>query len=200
MPIQRRCFWLVKASVQSSINSTPRRACSDAAIIRGWKSSSTQQSLYNQVPIHSWVERVNTCSGGVLCPTTHHTRRPRPVSETSRSKVAAVGTAAGRLCIYSVHARYSDSEVGHCQGACRPQWFFNVSVKLSEAAPPFMWSCKLRNTVCPMLTGEEKISTSLFCNGTRTRATALQASALQALWPVRSRLSGARYQTIDTRL
>ena len=37
---------------------------------------------------------------------------------------------------------YRDTEGGHCQGACLPQWFFYVPLDVNETAPLFTWSCK----------------------------------------------------------
>ena len=37
---------------------------------------------------------------------------------------------------------YRDTEGGHCQGACHPQWFFYVPLNISETALPFMWLCE----------------------------------------------------------
>ena len=34
------------------------------------------------------------------------------------------------------------TESGHCQKACRSQWFFCVPLQDSETAPPYMWSCE----------------------------------------------------------
>ena len=43
------------------------------------------------------------------------------------------------LCVYM-----GDAERGHCQGACRSQWFFYVPFQVSETAPPFTRSCEPR--------------------------------------------------------
>ena len=39
---------------------------------------------------------------------------------------------------------YRDTEGGHCQGACPPQWFFYAPLNVSNTAPPFTWSCEPR--------------------------------------------------------
>ena len=49
-----------------------------------------------------------------------------------------------------------DTEGGHCQGACRPQWFFYVPLQVSETAPPFNVVMRAtRATQSPMLKGEK---------------------------------------------
>ena len=44
-----------------------------------------------------------------------------------------------------------DTESGHCQGACRSQWFFYVPLQVSETAPPFYVVMRAtRDTQSPM--------------------------------------------------
>ena len=41
------------------------------------------------------------------------------------------------IIIYYLRVNVGDTESGHCQGACRSQWFFYVPLQVSETAPPF---------------------------------------------------------------
>ena len=43
---------------------------------------------------------------------------------------------------------YGDTEGGHCQGACRPQWFFYVPLKVSETALPLYGHAG--HEICPV--------------------------------------------------
>ena len=55
-----------------------------------------------------------------------------------------------------------NTEGGHCQGACRPQWFFYVPLQVSETAPPFYVVMRAtRDTQSPMLKSENFFSESL---------------------------------------
>ena len=47
-------------------------------------------------------------------------------------------------CIWVTSLDYTDTEGGHCQGACRPQWFFNVPLNVSQTALPITRSCEPR--------------------------------------------------------
>ena len=74
-----------------------------------------KQSPSNQVSIHSWVERVHV---QVECLAQGHKaalRHPRPVSETSRSKVTGHSYRKTTPCTYLEYTcRYRDTEGGHC--------------------------------------------------------------------------------------
>ena len=79
---------LVTGPVRSSANSTPWGAYSPAAITALVTIHAHQQSLPNQVPIHSWVKRVYI---QVKCLAQGHSAKqwhPRPVPKTFQSKVA----------------------------------------------------------------------------------------------------------------
>ena len=94
-------------------------------------------------PIHSWVKRVHI---QVKCLAQGHSaklRQLRPASKTFQSKVAGHSHRAMMPCIMEyISEMYSNTEGGHCQGACRPQWFFYVPLNVSEMALPFVWSCE----------------------------------------------------------
>ena len=97
-----------------------------------------EQSLFNQVPIHSWVKRVHMqvkCLAQNTAP--HHGKRdpyPRLLSPKSQAIVTAPWCPA---CIWSIYFRCRDTEGGHYQGAFCPQWFFYLPLNVSETAP---WS------------------------------------------------------------
>ena len=110
----------------------------DPLPLRRWKLQTHKQSLSNQVPTHSWLKRLRI---QVKCPAQGHSltqRQPRPAPETSRSKVAARNNCPTTFCPHMGYVfryrknptlwcrvlGYRNTERGHCQGACRPQWFF----------------------------------------------------------------------------
>ena len=81
-------FLLVIGPVRSSTNSTLWGAYSPAAIMALVTIHTHKQSLSNQVPIHSWVEKVHI---HMKCLPQGHSakpRQPRHVPKTFRSKVA----------------------------------------------------------------------------------------------------------------
>ena len=101
-----------------------------------------KQSLFNQVPIHSWVKRVHM---QVKCLAQGHSVTPwqlRPVPKASQSKVAGHSHHPTMPCMYMEYiyifgCRDTEGAGGHCQGPCHPQWFFYIPLQVSETAPPF---------------------------------------------------------------
>ena len=75
------------------------------------------------------------------CSRTQHAtpRQPRPVPETSRSKVAGRSHRATEPCIYMEYGHNRDTEGGLCQGASRPQWFFYAPLNVRGTAPPYIY-------------------------------------------------------------
>ena len=58
------------------------------------------------------------------------------------------------IAIYYLWVNVGDTESGHCQGACRSQWFFYVPLQVSETALPFYVVMRAtRDTQSPMLKG-----------------------------------------------
>ena len=89
-----------------------------------------KQSLSNQVLIHSWVETVHM---QVKCLAQGHSAtswQPIPMPKTSQSNVAGHSLCAMTPCMYMEYTfGCRDTEGGHYQGACRPQWFFYAHSK-----------------------------------------------------------------------
>ena len=105
------------------------------------------QSITVQSGTHSLLGRES--AHAVKCLVQGHSakaRQPRPVPKTFRSKVAGHSHCALTPCMYMEYivSMYRDTEGSHCQGACRPQWFFYVPLNVNETAPPFSWSCEPR--------------------------------------------------------
>ena len=88
--------------------------------------SNTQAiAIQNQVRTHSWVERVHIQVKCLAQGQSATPRQPKPQPDTSRSKVAGYSHRITTHCMYMEYiVRYRDLEGGHCQGTCRPQWFF----------------------------------------------------------------------------
>ena len=81
-------------------------------------------------------------AGEVSCPRTQHRTaaaetHTQDLSVQSRRSVTVPWCPA---CIWSIKFRCRDTEGGHCQADCHPQWFSYVPFNVSEMAPLFTWS------------------------------------------------------------
>ena len=140
-----------------------------------------KQSLSNQVPIHSWVATVHMQVKCLVQGQSATLQQLRPVLKTSQSKVAGHSDRATTPCmhVYGVYIL----DVGTLRVVTARELvtsslavitlsivILNGSLtfhsQVSETAPSFTWSCQPREIQCPMLRGDNLISTSFTREGT----------------------------------
>ena len=106
---------------------------------------SNTRAITVQPGTHSLLDRESAHTGEVSCARTrrHPAAAETRIPETSQSQVAGHSHRSVTPCIYGIYILdIGTPEGGHCQGTCRPQWFFYVPLNVSETAPPFTWSCE----------------------------------------------------------
>ena len=108
---------LVIGPVHSSTNSTLWRV---PCCHHGTGNYSNTQAITVQPGIHSLLGWESAHTGEVSCPRTQRpTRQLRPIPKTFQSKVADHShTPQCPACIWRIQFRCTDTEGGHCRGAC----------------------------------------------------------------------------------
>ena len=118
---------LFTGPVRSSASLAPWGAYSPAAIMALVTIQAHKQSLSNQVPIHSWVERMHMHTSDELYPKTQHHTAAAEI-RTQDLTVVSHRPWSLRHNAQHVYGAYKlDVETlggGHCQGTCRPHSFF----------------------------------------------------------------------------
>ena len=126
-------FWfLIMGPVRSSTSWTPW------GVLQLFKHASNY--FPTRYPFTPGLKSVHTDE--MPCP---RTPRHTTATETFRSRLQPLATTPHPACMYMEYIfRYRATEGGHCQGDCRPQWFFYTPLNFSETALPFTWSCEPR--------------------------------------------------------
>ena len=109
---------------------------------------SNTQAITVQPGTHSLLGRASAHAGEVSGPRTQrHTAAAETCTQdrsVRRRRPQSLHHDALHVYKVLIYFRCRDTEGGHCQAACHPQWFFYIPINVSETTLPFRWSSEPR--------------------------------------------------------
>ena len=138
--------------VCSSASSTPWEHTAPTPIWHWNLFKHSSKSLSNQVPIHSWVERVHVQVKGLAQGHSATLQQPRPEPKTSQSNVAGHSHCTTTPCMH-MHTVTLGVVTASELVVFR---FFYIPFNVGKAAPP-------QDTQFLMLQGKKEIFTMIWC-------------------------------------